>query len=91
MPGRPGQLQPLPSAVYGAGTMSIADIYPAHIGIGGIRSSDWSIPAFAEARAAAHARALNLGAAPEQFTHLTPAGWLAAAIVFLVVGSWVIR
>jgi hypothetical protein len=86
-----GQLVPIPGARYGVGTMSTADLYPSHVGIGGIRSSDWSIPAFAdrmmEAREAAHA----IGDAPRQVNLTTPAGWLALFLVVLAVGSLVIR
>lgn len=91
MPAVRGQLAPIPGASYGLGTMSVADLYPSHVGIGGIRSSEWTIPAFADAMAAPQARAIDLAAAPEQFMHLTPAAWLAAGVVFLIVGSWVIK
>lgn len=83
-----GQLGPLPSAVYGSSTMTAADLYPAHVGIGGIRSSDWSIPAFGERMAAAQSRATAIGAAEDQVTLRTPAGWLAFGIVTLIVLSW---
>lgn len=91
MPGLPGQLIPLPGARYGQGTMSTADIYPAVVGIGGIRSSTWSIPVFAEAAMDARERAHAIGDAPRQVNLTTPAGWLAAFLVILVIGSLVIR
>lgn len=91
MAGVAGQLAPLPGASYGTGTMSSADLYPAHVGIGGIRSSEWSIPAFSEAAADARAQAHAIGDAPRQVNLTTPAGWLALFLVVLVVGSVVIR
>jgi hypothetical protein len=91
MPGVPGQLVPLPGASYGLGTMSTADLYPAHVGIGGIRSSEWSIPAFSEAAVEAKSRAHAIGDAPRQVNLKTPAGWLAAGLIVLAVGSVVIR
>lgn len=91
MPGVPGQLAPIPGAQYGLGTMSVADIYPAHMGIGGIRSSEWSIPAFAEAAVVARTRALNTAGAEQHVNLSTPAGWLAIGVVVLVAGSWLIR
>lgn len=91
MPGLPGQLVPLPGASYGVGTMSSADIYPHVVGIGGIRSSEWSIPAFSEAAMSARAQAHAIGDVPRQVNLTTPAGWLAAGIIVLMLGSWVIR
>lgn len=91
MPGVPGQLIPLPGASYGVGTMSTADLYPSHVGIGGIRSSEWSIPAFAESAAQAKAQAHAIGDVPRQVNLTTPAGWLALGLIVLMVGSWVIR
>lgn len=91
MPGVPGQLVPLPGASYGVGTMSTADLYPSHVGIGGIRSSEWSIPAFSEASAQARAQAHAIGDVPRQVNIKTPAGWLALFLVILALGSIVIR
>jgi hypothetical protein len=85
-----GQLAPIPGASYGLGTMSAADIYPSHVGIGGIRSSDWSIPAFGDAIASSRDRAMAIGDAERQVTFSTPAGWLALMIVALLVLAWVV-
>jgi hypothetical protein len=86
-----GQLIPIPGASYGRGTMTLADLYPSHVGIGGIRSSDWSIPAFADAAVTARENAHAIGDAPRQVNLTTPAGWLALFLVILAVGSLVIR
>jgi hypothetical protein len=86
-----GQLVPIPGARYGYGTMSTADLYPSHVGIGGVRSSDWSIPAFADEQMAAREAAHAIGDAPRQVNLKTPAGWLALFLVILAVGSVVIR
>jgi hypothetical protein len=86
-----GQLMPLPGASYGYGTMSGADLYPQIAGIGGIRSSDWSIPAFSERQSQAREQAHAVGDIPRQASLTQPAGWLALFLVILVVGSVAIR
>ena len=54
-------LGPLPGGVY-AGTMAVADIYPSHVGIGGIGTQGRSLPAFAERQLAGANAAATLGA-----------------------------
>jgi hypothetical protein len=89
--GLAGQLAPLPGASYGLGTMSSADLYPSHVGIGGIRSSEWTIPAFGDAIAQSKDRAVALGDAERQVTLATPAGWLALGILALILLAWLIE
>jgi hypothetical protein len=84
-----GQLEPLPSGIY-TGTMASADIYPTHRGIGGVRTQDRALPAYADSIVQAAERT-------HAATHLdrgllgTPAGWLVLILVGLVVGAWVIK
>lgn len=77
-----GQLEPLPGITYGA-TMSSSDIYPSHVGIGGIRTQDLAIPAFAEAIQSQHGDALATAALPAGLFN-SPAGWLAIAMLVLL-------
>ena len=86
-----GQLGPIPGASYGLGTMTQADLYPQVAVIGGIRTQDYTIPPYAESLARATNRALAIGAAEDQVTLATPAGWLAIGIVLLILGAWLIR
>ncbi len=81
-----GQLEPLPGGLY-TGTMSSADIYPTHAGIGGIRTQDRALPAFGEAMAERVDRSLAVGELPKGLLG-TPAGWFVILIVGLVVYSW---
>lgn len=69
-----GQLEPLPGVGYQP-TMSSSDIYPTHVGIGGIRTQDRALPAFGDATMAAHGEALATAALPAGLFS-TPAGWL---------------
>jgi hypothetical protein len=86
-----GQLGVIPGAVYGTGTMTEGDLYPRVAGIGGIRTQDYTIPAYSERIAQAHGRSLALGAAQDQVSLATPAGWLALGVVVIIAGVWLIR
>jgi hypothetical protein len=77
---------PLPGVAYPGGTMAIADLYPTHVGIGGVTTQDRALPAFAEATEAAAGRAGSL-ANPEGLLG-TPAGYLALILAGLVVAAW---
>ncbi len=84
-----GSLEPLPGISYNA-SMSTADIYPTHIGIGGIRTQDRAIPAFAEASVAQAGNAVaraNLGAG----LFSSPAGWIVVLIVGLLVWRYALE
>jgi hypothetical protein len=82
-----GAAEPLPGVAY-TGTMSTADIYPTHVGIGGIRTQDRAIPAFADATAAAHQRAFDVASMPAGLFN-SPAGWFALILAGLIVATWV--
>ena len=85
-----GALEPLPGGVY-TGTMSSADIYPTHVGIGGVRTQDRALPAYADSVAQAQSRALSAGQL-ERGLLGTPAGWLFLIILgVFVVGPWVLK
>jgi hypothetical protein len=79
---------PLPAGVY-SGTMSIADLYPSHKGIGGIGTQDRALPAFAERQLAAAESSTALGAPMEQELFGQPAGWLLLAVIAILVATWV--
>lgn len=79
---------PLPGGVYGS-TMSVSDIYAQHAGIGGIRTQDRTLPAFAEAQIAAAANTVGFGKPLEDALMGQPAGWLAFGLVALAVLAWV--
>lgn len=79
----------LPGVLYPEGTMAIADLYPTHVGIGGVTTQNRALPAFAEATSAAANRAGSLSN-PEGLIG-SPAGYLALILGALVVGSWLIR
>ncbi len=81
-----GQLEPLPGGLY-TGTMGYADIYPQHAGIGGVRTQDRALPAFAEAVTAQTNRAMSIANAPQGLLG-TPAGWFVILIVLIVGWSW---
>lgn len=83
-------LGPLPGGVY-AGTMSVADLYPSHIGIGGIGTQGRTLPAFAERQLAGANAAAQLGAPLEAQLIGQPAGWLLVALVVLLVLAWVTK
>lgn len=81
--------EPLPAAVYSAGTMSYADVYPSHVGIGGITTQDRALPAYAEAMGAKMMRSTS--AADPASMLGTPAGALFLLVGALLVAHWVIR
>ena len=85
-----GALEPLPGGVY-TGTMSSADIYPTHVGIGGVRTQDRALPAYADSVVQAQSRATSAGQL-ERGLLGTPAGWLFLIILgVFVVGPWVLK
>jgi hypothetical protein len=71
------------------GTMSVADVYPTHSGIGGITTQDRALPAFAEAQSARSARSSNLSDVEGLIG--TPAGYLALLLVAVAIGAWRFR
>lgn len=73
---------PLPGVAYGS-TMTTADIYPAVLGIGGIRSAEWTIPVFSERIVGRQAEALETAATASQGLFDTPAGWLTVLLLLL--------
>lgn len=79
---------PLPGALYPPGTMAIADIYPTHVGIGGITTQDRALPAFAAAATAARETSLTRTGLVESDLLSQPAGYLVLAIIALVALSW---
>lgn len=81
-----GSLEPLPGIAYAA-SMSTADIYPSHVGIGGIRTQDRAIPAFAEASVAAANSAVSRANLPAGLFN-TPAGWIVVLILVLLGVRW---
>lgn len=81
---------PLPGGAY-SGTMSVADIYASHVGIGGIRTQDRALPAFAEAQIAAAANTVGFGKPLEDALIGQPAGWLALGVIAIVILAWVRR
>lgn len=82
---------PLPGALYPAGTMAIADIYPTHVGIGGITTQDRALPAFADAAMAAQATSLTRTGLVEGDLFSQPAGYLVLGILVLVALAWVLK
>jgi hypothetical protein len=81
---------PLPLGVY-SGTLSVADVYPSHRGIGGIGTQDRALPAFAERQIAAAESSTALGAPMESSLIGQPAGWLLLAIAALLVAGLVMK
>lgn len=81
---------PLPGSVFPSGTMSIADVYPTHSGIGGITTQDRALPAFADAMASRQATSVTRTGLDSEILG-QPAGYLILAILGLLVGGWVIR
>ena len=81
---------PLPGGVY-SGTMSTADIYSSHVGIGGIRTQDRALPAFAEATLARAANTVDFGGPLEAQLLGQPAGWLALGVLALLVLGWAMK
>lgn len=76
-----GALEPLPGVAY-TPTMQTADIYPAVLGIGGIRTQDYTIPVFSEAVVATHQDAMSTAAMPANLFS-SPAGWLLVLVLGL--------
>lgn len=76
-----GQLEPLPGVAY-HGTMQTSDIYPAVLGIGGIRTQDYTIPVFAESVVSAHHEAMGTAALPAGLFS-SASGWLIVLLVTL--------
>jgi 6-phosphofructokinase len=84
-------LGPLPGVGYPIGTMAIADIYPTHVGIGGITTQDRALPAFADATADAAARSLTRTGLVESDLMGQPAGYLVLLLLALVALAWVLK
>jgi hypothetical protein len=82
----PGDRGPLPGVAY-VGTMSTADIYPDHVGIGGVRTQDRALPAFGEATAAATQASLDIANVQRGLLG-TPSGWIVVLILGLIVAAW---
>lgn len=78
----PASTQPLPGVGY-HGTMQTSDIYPAVLGIGGIRSSDYSIPAVGEAVVTRSSEAMGTANLPAGLFS-TPAGWVTLGLVAII-------
>lgn len=74
--------EPLPGVAYGP-TMQTSDIYPAVLGIGGVRTSDYTIPVFSESAVRAHADAVGTAATVGGGLFSTPAGWLTVLLLVL--------
>lgn len=81
---------PLPGSVFPSGTMSTADIYPTHSGIGGITTQDRALPAFADAIARRQATSVTRTGLDHDLLG-QPAGYLVLGILGLLVGSWVMK
>jgi hypothetical protein len=78
---------PLPGVAYGS-TMTTADIYPAVLGVGGIRSRDYTIPVYAERVVGRQAEAIETAATVGAGLFDTPAGWLT--LILLALGALVL-
>lgn len=84
-------MAPLPGVVYPQGTMSVADIYPSHVGIGGITTQDRALPAFAAATASAQETSLTRTGLVESDLLSQPAGYLVAIVLGLVALAWILK
>ena len=78
---------PIPGGVYATGTMAIADIYPTHVGIGGITTQDRALPAFADATFAMQSGSLTRTGIDSELLG-QPAGWLIVIGLGLVALAW---
>lgn len=78
---------PIPGGVYAPGTMSIADIYPTHAGIGGITTQDRALPAFADEQAAINTKSLTRTGLDSDLMG-EPAGWLIVIGLALLAAAW---
>ena len=76
------RLEPLPGVAYG-GTMQTSDIYPAILGIGGVRTQDYTIPVFSERVVARQSEAIESAATIGGGLFNTPAGWLTLLLLGL--------
>jgi hypothetical protein len=76
------RFEPLPGVAYG-GTMQTSDIYPAILGIGGIRTQDYTIPAFSDRVVARQSDAIESAATLGGGLFDTPAGWLTLLLLGL--------
>lgn len=83
-------LGPIPGAAYASGTMSTADIYPTHVGIGGVRTQDRALPAFADAVEAQATGSLTRTGLDSELLG-EPAGWLFLLFLVLAVAPWVMK
>lgn len=81
-----GSLEPLPGIGYSP-SMSTSDIYPDHVGIGGVRTQDRAIPAYAEASVSAAHNGLARANLPAGLFN-TPAGWIVLLILALLAARW---
>lgn len=81
---------PLPGGVYSEGTMSTADIYPTHSGIGGITTQDRALPAFADAMGDRMNRSVTRTGLDSDLLG-QPAGYLFLILLALAIGAWVIK
>lgn len=79
-------LGPLPTGVY-TGTMSYADVYPNHVGIGGVTTQDRALPAYADETVLASVRSSTVGQLDRGLLG-TPVGWLVILVLGLVAASW---
>ena len=82
---------PLPGGTYPSGTMAIADLYPAHKGIGGIGTQDLALPAFAERQISLAENTVGLGAPMESALIGQPAGWVVLALLAILVATYVVK
>jgi len=80
-------LGPLPTGVY-TGTMGYADLYPSHVGIGGVTTQDRALPAYADETALAAVRSATVGQLDRGLLG-TPVGWLVILWLVLIAGAWV--
>ncbi len=77
---------PLPGVAY-KGTMQTADIYPMVLGIGGVRTQDYTIPVFADSIVDAGANAVDTAHTIGPGLFSSPAGWLTLILLALVAAS----
>jgi len=73
---------PLPGVAYG-GTMQTSDIYPAILGIGGVRTADYTLPVFSERVVGRQSEALETAATIGGGLFDTPAGWVTILLLTL--------
>lgn len=83
----PVQYEPLPGVMYGA-TMQTSDIYPAVLGIGGVRTSDYTIPVFSSRVVQETQEAVGTASTLGAGLLNTPAGWLVIILLGLAAAAW---